>query len=64
MQSLRSHARDSMKTFRPLGFARVTFLVGGAGTVRVDQVKVWENAPRKDWSERKAKLSPTTVAKL
>lgn len=40
------------------GKSRVVFLVGGAATVLIDRVKVWENSPRADWGERKAKLAP------
>jgi hypothetical protein len=40
------------------GKSRVVFLVGGAATALIDRVKVWENSPRADWGERKAKLAP------
>lgn len=37
--------------------SRIVFLVGGAGTALIDNVKVWENALRPDWSATKAKLA-------
>ncbi len=39
--------------------SRDVFLVGGAATALIDEVKVWENSRRADWSELKAKLSST-----
>lgn len=43
--------------------SRIVFLVGGAGTALIDNVKVWENSPRADWSEVKARLPATTEKK-
>lgn len=43
--------------------SRVVFLVGGAATALIDDVKVWENSPRADWSERKAQLQRAADAK-
>lgn len=37
--------------------SRIVFLVGGAGTALIDNVKVWENSLRPDWSTTKAKLA-------
>lgn len=36
--------------------SRIVFLVGGAGTMLIDNVKVWENELRPDWDATKAKL--------
>ena len=43
--------------------SRIVFLVGGAGTALIDRVKVWENSPRADWKETKAKLPVAPVGK-
>jgi hypothetical protein len=43
--------------------SRIVFLVGAAGTALIDNVKVWENSPRADWSEVKSKLPATTEKK-
>lgn len=37
--------------------SRLVFLVGGAGTALIDNVKVWENTLRPDWSATRAKLA-------